>query len=52
MSMWHIWETRDKNNAYRVWLENLKESGCVKELSTDGSITLKQILMAARLGVK
>jgi hypothetical protein len=31
----------EKTDAYRVWLEFLKERGCVEDLSIDGSITLR-----------
>jgi hypothetical protein len=41
MSTQHIAHTEEKTDAYRVWLENLKERGCVEDLSIDGSRILR-----------
>lgn len=37
----HVAHMGEKTDAYRVWLEFLKERGCVEDLSIDGSITLR-----------
>ena len=39
----HVAQVGEKTDAYMVWLENLKERGCIKDQCIEGNITLRDL---------